>query len=603
MKRKALKLLSIVLSNVMIFGTVLPTSAYNLDEDHNSIESVEYQNTEDEDFTNVTNVFAELGSEYKVTIPKVVVLSGVSKAASYYVKVEGDIAGYEKVKVVPEDNFKLSAKNKADETATVNQDKTVWTVHDFDTDANGLIQAKDITAGKWTGAFNFNINLESNEISVLPEEKVLGDLVIPDANEWNGQVLSDIYVMEVGDIGILKATNDGEDVSDVLEITSSNEDVVKVENKQLKAVNTGQTTITTVYEDKSFSVKIKVVKPETPAHTHTAGETVKENEIAATYEKEGSYDEVTYCTICNKELSRTTKVIPKLIAAGLYDENDNLVKSWDELVELGLDIEKDYGYSTYNTEATSGYSVFTNNNLSGKLIIPNSITKIGNYAFRGCTSLTSVTVPNTVTSIGSNAFCQCTSLESITIPDSITNIAGSAFENCGKITSVTIPDSVTSIGDYAFNNCKSLTQVTIPDTVTNIGSSAFRNCTLLTQVTIPDSVTSIGGWAFQNCKSLTSVTIPDTVTNIGSSTFNGCTSLTSITIPDSVTSLSSRAFANCTNLTSITIPDTVTSIGGSTFENCTSLTSITYRGVLYTDKNTFNDKLKSDGVATEDVWI
>ena len=494
----------------MIFGTVLPTSAYNLDENNNSVESVEYQNTTDEDFTNKVNVFAQLGSEYKVTIPKTVVLSGASKDAKYYVKVAGDIAGYEKVSVIPEDSFKLSAKNKADETATINQDKTVWTVHDFDTDANGLIEAKNITAGKWKGTFNFNINLESDDVSVLPEEKVLGDLIVPDANDWNGQVLSDIYVMEVGDTGILEATNDGEDVSDALKITSSNEDVVKVENKQLKAVGTGQTTITTVYEDKSFSVKIKVVKPETPAHTHTAGEAVRENEVAATYEKEGSYDEVTYCADCGEELSRITKTIDKLeMVGGLYDENDNLIKSWDELVELGLDIEKDYNYAPYNTVPANA-SVFKNNNLSGKLIVSDSLTNIGKCAFEDCTSLESIV----------------------------------------------IPDSITSISDGTFAGCKSLTSIVIPDSVTNIGQSAFQNCTSLKSIAIPDSVTSIGD----------------------------------------------NAFWSCTNLTSITIPDSVTSIEVNAFYYCTSLESITYRGVTYTDKTTFNNKLKSDGVATKDVW-
>ena len=93
------KHISLMLAALMCFTSIIPSFAYDydIDEKGNSVEEVEYQNTEDEDYTNVTNVFAEIGSEYKVTIPKTIVLSGVTKSADYYVKVEGDIAGYETV--------------------------------------------------------------------------------------------------------------------------------------------------------------------------------------------------------------------------------------------------------------------------------------------------------------------------------------------------------------------------------------------------------------------------------------------------------------------------------------------------------------------------
>ena len=209
------------------------------------------------------------------------------------------------------------------------------------------------------------------------------------------------------------------------------------------------------------------------------------------------------------------------------------------------------------------------------IIIPDSITTIGNNAFTFCSGLTSITIPDSVTSIGEYAFSYCSGLTSITIPDSVTSIGSDAFAFCEGLTSITIPDSVTSIGGGSFYGCRRLTSITIPDSVTSIGQSAFNSCIGLTSITIPDSVTSIGGESFSRCSGLTSITIPDSVTSIGVGSFRGCSGLTSITIPDSVTSIESFAFDGCNKLTSITIPDSVTSIGEDAFSYCSGLTSIT----------------------------
>ena len=114
-------------------------------------------------------------------------------------------------------------------------------------------------------------------------------------------------------------------------------------------------------------------------------------------------------------------------------------------------------------------------------VIPSdgSVTSIGEYAFKKCTELTSVTIPNSVTSIGYAAFSGCSGLKNVTIPDSVTSIGSCAFWGCGGLTSVTIPNSMTSIGDSAFKGCTGLTSVTIPDSVTSIDRDAFRGCSKL----------------------------------------------------------------------------------------------------------------------------
>ena len=209
------------------------------------------------------------------------------------------------------------------------------------------------------------------------------------------------------------------------------------------------------------------------------------------------------------------------------------------------------------------------------VVIPNSVTNIGDYAFSTCSSLTGITIPSSVTNIGDHAFFCCTSLTSIAIPDGVTSIGNYAFFYCRSLTSITIPDSVTSINAYAFDGCRSLTSIAIPDGVTSIGESAFSDCTGLTSITIPGSVTSIGNFAFYVCSSLTSTTIENGIISIGERAFSGCSSLTGITIPDSVTNIGNYAFSDCTGLTSITIPNSVTSIGDWAFSDCTGLTSIT----------------------------
>ena len=260
------------------------------------------------------------------------------------------------------------------------------------------------------------------------------------------------------------------------------------------------------------------------------------------------------------------------------------------------------------------------------------VTSIGEGAFFGCHSLTSVTIPNSVTSIGDEAFLGCHSLSSVTIPNSVTSIGKDAFWACESLASVTIPNSVTSIGKDAFFGCHSLSSVNvdasnknyasvngvlynknktelirypegktassfiIPNSVTSISEKAFDDCENLTSVTIPNSVTSIGDKAFFGCENLTSVTIPNSVTSIGKDTFGFCTSLTSVTIPNSVTSIGDEAFENCTSLTSVTIPNSVTSIGKSVFSRCEDLTSInvntanriytSVNGVLYNKNKT-----------------
>ncbi|OQB32305.1 MAG: Exoglucanase B precursor [Bacteroidetes bacterium ADurb.Bin174] len=202
----------------------------------------------------------------------------------------------------------------------------------------------------------------------------------------------------------------------------------------------------------------------------------------------------------------------------------------------------------YNVISDSSVEV-TSGSYTGDIIIPYSVnnlgkeytvTSIGNYAFDGCSSLTSITIPDGVTSIGGSAFYDCSSLTSITIPDGVTSIETFAFAECSGLTSISLPDGLTSIGEWAFHS-SSLTSITLPDGVTSIGDHAFSDCKDLASITIPDGVTSIGGGAFYGCYGLTSITLPNGLTYIGGEAFRS-SGINEITIPNTVTYIGDYAF-------------------------------------------------------------
>ncbi len=331
------------------------------------------------------------------------------------------------------------------------------------------------------------------------------------------------------------------------------------------------------------------------------------------------------------------------------------------------------------------------------ITIPNSVTSIGNLAFDDCSGLTSIivqegnmiydsrnncnaiietasntlisgckntTIPNSVKSIGDYAFSGCTGLTSITIPNSVTSIGQSAFSSCDALTSINISNSVMSIGDYAFRYCKTLTSITIPRFVKDFGRVAFYNCSNLksiySEILEPVAANSITmstptaadvtlyvrsgtktkyekteGWKeFTNIvelpkelnkddtfigysqegnelifkvtneeqmtcqigdgintsivQSVRQITIPEMVkgyevTEIGNGAFLNCSSLQEAS-SYTVRNIGDRAFAGCTSLQKMSFPQ-LALLGNNVFNGCTSLLSVVFPKEMTTIDN------------------
>ena len=241
-------------------------------------------------------------------------------------------------------------------------------------------------------------------------------------------------------------------------------------------------------------------------------------------------------------------------------------------------------------------------NLSS-IILPESLTVIGDFAFHNCPSLTSITIPNSVTSIRYGALSY-TGLTSLIIPDSVTELQfggmgdASFIHGCRDLTYLYLGKNVHAFSsDFMFppfGGCKNLSQIVISPENPYIDSRDNCNAVIETATNtlvagckgsiIPGSVTKIGDWAFSNengeFDGLTSITIPNSVTSIGIAAFHKCSGLSSITIPDSVTSIGDGAFEECLGLTTIVIGSGVTSMGAGVFSNSSNIIAVIVRAVI-----------------------
>ena len=212
-------------------------------------------------------------------------------------------------------------------------------------------------------------------------------------------------------------------------------------------------------------------------------------------------------------------------------------------------------------------------NLIEDIVLPNSLTSIGEYAFAYCDNLESVSIPGSVITISNYAFYLNNSLSSVTIGNGVRFIMNYVFADCGSLKSINLPSSLEAIGNRAFNN-SALSSITIPANVNTIGDYSFANSSIASISFSASTVAlTIGNYAFNQCSNITSITLPNRLVAMGNYAFAN-SSLTAITIPASLETIPNYSFFNCINLRNINIGNGVTRIGDYAFDNCVQLDSI-----------------------------
>ena len=309
------------------------------------------------------------------------------------------------------------------------------------------------------------------------------------------------------------------------------------------------------------------------------------------------------CQYCNHSFFRYTTSDGKIVDKIRYKEQFGANIVAHSVVDGKCVIEFDGPITKIPKQA-----FYNCNNLTGDLVIPNSVKEIGEMAFWNCTGLNgTLTLSNKLEKILGSVFCNSGFKGTLKLPNSLTNIGSSAFQNCKYFTSLELSNTLSVISNFAFRGCVGLSgSLVIPNSVTEIGENAFSGCTGFTgSLKLPSSVTTIGTSAFWGCKSFTKLKLSDALTTIPGSAFKGCVGLSgSLVIPNSVTEIGEQAFQNCTGFNgtltlssklktigeyafnqsgftgTLKLPNSLTDIGIAAFMNCKYFTSLELSNAL-----------------------
>lgn len=378
-----------------------------------------------------------------------------------------------------------------------------------------------------------------------------------------------------------------------------NPEVISLENGRILALSAGTATVTAVTANGELSAQCVVTVTQNFASPYYA-ETITLDTESLSLVENSSYT----LTIVSVEPWYTTNKNVLFASSdesvSTVDENGKItgISEGNAIITVSA-ADGGGAQALCNVQVTSGYSEFTIEGTilkaySGNaavVVVPEEVTDIGTV-FMNNTYIQKVILPEGITQLANYAFYNCTNLAEINIPANVTTIGNYCFDYCGSLSTVIFEGTaLTSIGNYSFAFTTSLKAIDLPEGLTTINTAAF-NASGIEEIVMPSTLSVIGDGAFYYALALRSVTFNEGLENICREAFYGCSSLKEIIIPDSVTSISRYSvtsagstssnyytFAYCTSLERVVLGSNVTKIGKYTFYGCSSLKEIEWSGV------------------------
>ncbi|MDE7297068.1 MAG: leucine-rich repeat domain-containing protein [Clostridia bacterium] len=312
-------------------------------------------------------------------------------------------------------------------------------------------------------------------------------------------------------------------------------------------------------------------------HTHS-GNTMRRNdsehfkvcaECQAYYDEEAHTPVDGVCTVCGYVVGYTQGLELQYLHGGGY-----AVTGLGTATEAQIVIPS---YYVYEPVIAISERAFENSAIKS-VVIPDTVTKIEDRAFSGCTALESVTFGAHTEELGSAVFKGCTALKEMVLPQGIPAINDHLFESCTALKSVTVPDSVKKIDFQAFIFCGALEEVIVSDEskLVEIANGAFSDCKKLKTFEFPQGFQTIGSGAFGGCESLNNIVLPDSLIDVDG--FAGCTSLSTIKFGNAVETIAKSAFERCAALQAVSLPATLKNIGAFAFSSCNALADLYFAG-------------------------
>ena len=222
-----------------------------------------------------------------------------------------------------------------------------------------------------------------------------------------------------------------------------------------------------------------------------------------------------------------------------------------------------------------GADAFFGNEAVEGIILPNTITIVGDRAFSECTGLQQLVLPQTATVLGKELFKGCISLQRVEMPSLVQTLNDSLFEGCVALQEVILPVSVASVsGKNTFLGCESLKSVELFEGMEEIPNGFFKGCSALKEISFPDSIEQIREESFMGCSSLEKIECPQGLKRITTASFKDCTALKEVILSPAMVGIGYYAFENCTALTTVQWPLELLDLANAAFRNCVSLTEL-----------------------------